>query len=102
MRSWNGASTPVRAWRRALIALYVATAIAVVVQRGVDVGPIVDGLRVIRGGINPADRVIIDGVQHARPGKPVTPKAGQIVPTPAVPAPPVAPAAASATFAIAP
>jgi RND family efflux transporter MFP subunit len=82
--------------------VYVLGPHNVVVQRGVDVGPIVDGLRVIRSGVNPADRIIIDGVQHARPGKPVTPKPGQITPTPAAASAPVAPAASSATFAIAP
>ena len=32
----------------------------------------------IRSGLSPADRVIIDGVQHAQPGKPVTVRVGQI------------------------
>jgi RND family efflux transporter MFP subunit len=74
----------------------------VVVQRGVELGPLVDGLRVIRSGVNPSDRIIIDGVQHARPGKPVTVKAGQITPEAATPTAPESPAASSATFAIAP
>src|SRR5580658_7805572 len=52
--------------------LYLIGPENVVVLRGVELGPLVDGLRVIRSGINPTDRVIIDGVQHARPGKPVT------------------------------
>lgn len=73
-----------------------------VVQKGVDVGPVVDGLRVIRSGIAPNDRVIIDGVQHARPGKPVTVKSGQITPVKAAPTAPQSPAAASATFAVSP
>ena len=38
-------------------------------QRGVELGPLVGGLRVIRSGLTPADRVIIDGVQHAQPGQ---------------------------------
>ncbi|HZZ87307.1 MAG TPA: efflux RND transporter periplasmic adaptor subunit [Caulobacteraceae bacterium] len=74
----------------------------VVVQRGVDVGPMVDGLRVIRAGLGANDRVIIDGVQHARPGKPVTVRNGQIAPSPAVQSAPTAPAASSATFSISP
>ncbi len=73
-----------------------------VVQKGVDVGPLVDGLRVIRAGVSPTDRVIIDGVQHARPGKPVTVKAGRITPNPAATTPPQSPVAASATFAVSP
>ena len=82
--------------------VYVLGVDNTVVQKGVDVGPLVDGLRVIRSGVAATDRVIIDGVQHARPGRPVTVKAGQIVPTPAAPVPPQSPAAASATFAVSP
>jgi RND family efflux transporter MFP subunit len=82
--------------------VYVLGAQNIVVQRGVDVGPVVDGLRVIRAGVTPADRIIIDGVQHARPGKPVSVKAGQITPTTQAPTAPLSPAASSATFAISP
>jgi RND family efflux transporter MFP subunit len=73
-----------------------------VAQRGVELGPLVDGLRVIRSGVSLSDRVIIDGVQHARPGKPVSVKAGQITPSTDAATPPVAPTASSATFAISP
>jgi RND family efflux transporter MFP subunit len=82
--------------------VYVLGAQNIVVQRGVDVGPVVDGLRVIRSGVTPADRIIIDGVQHARPGKPVSVKAGQITPTTQALTAPQSPAASSATFAVAP
>jgi RND family efflux transporter MFP subunit len=82
--------------------VYVIGPNNVVVLRGVDVGPIVDGLRVIRSGLAASDRVIIDGVQHARPGKPVTVKAGQIMPNPAVQSAPAPPAASSATFSASP
>jgi RND family efflux transporter MFP subunit len=37
-------------------------------------GPIDDGLRVIREGLKPEDRVIVDGLQRARVGAKVTPK----------------------------
>lgn len=57
--------------------------------RVVQLGPIVDGLRVVRSGLQPDDRVIIEGVQRARPGTKVTPKSGTIVP----PAPGTGPAA---------
>lgn len=73
-----------------------------IVQRAVELGPLVDGLRVIRSGLNPADRVVIDGVQRARPGKPVTPQPGRVVPESSVAAPPQAETASSATFAAAP
>lgn len=46
--------------------------------RLVELGPIIDGLRVIRDGLGPEDRVIIDGLQRARPGAPVTPQEGPI------------------------
>ncbi|HEY6259803.1 MAG TPA: efflux RND transporter periplasmic adaptor subunit [Xanthobacteraceae bacterium] len=35
----------------------------------IELGPIVDGLRVIRSGLGPTDRIVIDGVQRARPGQ---------------------------------
>lgn len=52
----------------------------VVVPRVLELGPIVDGLRVVRSGLTPQDRVIIAGVQRARPGTKVQPKPGRIVP----------------------
>jgi RND family efflux transporter MFP subunit len=82
--------------------VYVVAAGNVVAQRGVELGPVVDGLRVIRSGVTAGDRVIIDGVEHARPGKPVSVKTGQITPSSDAAAAPIAPAASSATFAIAP
>jgi RND family efflux transporter MFP subunit len=65
----------------------------------VDPGPVADGLRVIRSGLKPTDRVVIDGLMRARPGKAVTPRPGQITPEPVASSEPVSPAAASATFA---
>ena len=38
----------------------------------VTTGPKVDNMRVVRQGILPTDRVIINGIQKARPGSPVT------------------------------
>jgi len=37
-----------------------------------------DGLRIIRSGLEPSDRVIINGLVRARPGGKVTPQPGQI------------------------
>ena len=42
-------------------------------RRAVELGPVVEGQRLIRSGLNPGDRVIIEGTQRARPGAPVTP-----------------------------
>jgi len=47
------------------------------VYRPVKTGPIIDGLRVVREGLGPDDRVIVSGLMSARPGVPVQP---QIVP----------------------
>jgi RND family efflux transporter MFP subunit len=41
--------------------------------RPVTLGPLDDGLRVIREGLKPEDRVIVDGLQRARVGAKVTP-----------------------------
>ena len=54
-----------------------------VVPRPIETGPIVDGLRVVRSGLAPTDRVIIDGVGRAQPGAAVTAKKGQIRADPA-------------------
>ena len=46
----------------------------------VTLGPLEDGLRVIRSGIAPTDRIVIDGLMRVRPGAKVTPQPGKIVP----------------------
>jgi membrane fusion protein, multidrug efflux system len=53
-----------------------------VVPKPVVLGQIVDGLRVIRSGLSPADRVIINGMANpmVRPGSVVTPQSGEIKP----------------------
>jgi RND family efflux transporter MFP subunit len=44
----------------------------------VETGPIVDGLRVIRSGLEATDRIVIDGLQRARPGQKVKAEDGKI------------------------
>lgn len=44
----------------------------------VALGPMVDGLRVIRSGLAPTDRIVIDGLQRARPGQKVKPEDGKV------------------------
>jgi multidrug efflux system membrane fusion protein len=44
----------------------------------IEIGPIVDGLRVVRSGLEPADRLVIDGLQRARPGQKVKAEDGKI------------------------
>src|ERR1700730_2295183 len=46
----------------------------------VELGPMVEGLRVILSGLAASDRIVIDGLQRARPGQKVTPEDGKIVP----------------------
>lgn len=42
--------------------------------RAVQLGPMVDGLRVVREGLSPDERIIVNGILRARPGAPVTPE----------------------------
>lgn len=84
--------------------VYVVNADGTTAAKPVELGPLVDGLRVIRGGLERTDRVVIAGVQRIQmPGQPVTPTAGRIQRQPAedgqavraAPAP-----ASSATFSV--
>ena len=72
-----------------------------VVAKPVQLGPVVDGLRVIRGGLAASDRVVIVGTQMAQPGSKVQTIAGKIAPVaPAAAAPELsAPPAGQATLA---
>ncbi|MES2029407.1 MAG: efflux RND transporter periplasmic adaptor subunit [Pseudomonadota bacterium] len=51
--------------------------------RPVTLGPLDGGLRVIREGLKPDDRVIVDGLQRARIGAKVSPKMAAATPAPA-------------------
>jgi RND family efflux transporter MFP subunit len=44
----------------------------------VELGPIVEGLRVIRSGLMAQDRIVIEGLQRARPGQKVKAESGKI------------------------
>jgi RND family efflux transporter MFP subunit len=70
-----------------------------VVTKPVTAGPLIDGLRVIRGGLSQQDRVVIAGTQLAQPGSKVQVRIGRVQPVRVQSAPPVlAPAAAQATL----
>lgn len=61
--------------------VYVVAADGSVAPKPVQLGPLVDGLRVIRGGLERTDRVIINGVQRIQaPGMKVSARNGQIRP----------------------
>lgn len=74
----------------------------VVQPRKVELGPLVDGLRVVRAGLQAGDRVVVEGQQRVRPGMKVVPQPGRIVaqaptaPRPDVVSPPAAQATAAA------
>ena len=50
----------------------------VVTPKRVQLGDLRDGLRVIRSGLDPSDRVIIDGIPTVRSGSKVSPQSGSI------------------------
>ena len=71
-----------------------------VAARPVVLGPVVDGLRIVRSGLGPRERVIIAGAQSAMPGAPVQVRPGRIQPAAVAEAPaPPAPETGQATFA---
>jgi RND family efflux transporter MFP subunit len=51
-----------------------------VVPKRIRPGPIYDGLRIVRSGLAPGDRIIINGLMRARPGAKVTSQEGKITP----------------------
>lgn len=53
--------------------VYVVDEDNIVHERVVELGRLHAGLRVVRSGLTPDDRVIVSGIQRARPGEPVTP-----------------------------
>lgn len=74
--------------------VYVVGPQDLVVARPVVLGPLLGNLRVVRSGIAPQERVVINGLQRARPGQKVVPRPGRIAPAggpeplPAAPASP--------------
>lgn len=54
--------------------VYVVDGEGMVAARRVELGPIHEGMRIIRSGLDADDWVIVNGVQRARPGGAVTPQ----------------------------
>jgi len=81
--------------------VYVVGKDGAVAAKPVQLGPIANGLRVVRTGLTPDDRVIINGLQRARPGQKVTAQNGTIKAEETQAQAPVttAPVASTATFA---
>jgi RND family efflux transporter MFP subunit len=67
----------------------VAVADGTTAQKYVILGQVVDGLRVIKDGLAPDDRVVVNGLMRVRPGQRVTPQEQGV---PAAASPPQAPA----------
>ena len=69
--------------------------------RPVTVGPLIDGLRVIRSGLAPTDKVVISGAQLVLPGMKAKLQPGRIMAqaTPAAPDTVAVPLSGEATFA---
>jgi multidrug efflux system membrane fusion protein len=40
--------------------------------REVKLGPVVDGLRVVKTGLKAGERIVVNGLQRVRPGSPIT------------------------------
>ncbi|MEO6186607.1 MAG: efflux RND transporter periplasmic adaptor subunit [Steroidobacteraceae bacterium] len=55
--------------------------------RAVTTGPMVDGLRVVRDGVKPGERIIVNGLQRVRPGMTIKPRIVPMDAPEAAPAP---------------
>jgi RND family efflux transporter MFP subunit len=62
-----------------------------VTPKPVELGPVVDGLRIIRSGLSPSDRVVIAGGQLVFPGVKAQLRPGRIAPAAVAPSPIAAP-----------
>ncbi len=54
--------------------MYVVKPDDTVAQKYVELGQLSDGDRVIKSGLEPTDRVIVEGLMRARPGVKVNPQ----------------------------
>jgi RND family efflux transporter MFP subunit len=43
--------------------------------QAVELGPLVDGKRIVRSGLTVGEKIVVNGLSHVRPGMPVTPEA---------------------------
>lgn len=54
--------------------VFVVDANNTVAYRQVELGSVVDGLRIVQKGLNPGDRIVVNGLQRIRPGAAVAPE----------------------------
>ncbi|MDQ1829338.1 efflux RND transporter periplasmic adaptor subunit [Massilia scottii] len=52
--------------------VYVIGADSKAEYRAVTLGPSIDGLRVVRSGVKPGEKIVVNGLQRVQPGAPVT------------------------------
>ncbi|WP_269716749.1 efflux RND transporter periplasmic adaptor subunit [Caulobacter sp. NIBR2454] len=79
---------------------YVVAGDGTVTMKPLQLGPLTGGLRVVKTGLRPDDRVIVNGIQRAQPGQKVTASTVKIThkaPTPSTTPLPTAAPAATAT-----
>jgi RND family efflux transporter MFP subunit len=60
--------------------VYVAGGDGKVTTRNIETGPLVEGLRVVKSGLQPRDKVVLDGLARLQPGTPVRVKLVRIRP----------------------
>jgi RND family efflux transporter MFP subunit len=60
--------------------IYVVDAHGTPRRQNVELGRLIDGLRVLRSGVTPDDMVVVGGLQRVRPGQRVMPRPEPIVP----------------------
>lgn len=53
----------------------------IVQYRSVELGEMIEGLRIIKSGLNPGDIIVVRGLQRIRPGMPVSPVPTDMAPT---------------------
>jgi len=69
--------------------VYVVNDESLVTLRNVTIGRLIDGLRVIRSGIDGSEEIVVNGLQRVRPGAPITPHRVDLEQVTAAPAPAV-------------
>ena len=52
--------------------VYVVKADSTAEYRNVTLGSVVDGLRVVRSGLKPGEKIVVNGLQRVQPGAPIT------------------------------
>ena len=52
--------------------------------REVKLGPVVEGLRVVKAGLKPGEKIVVNGLQRVRPGSPITAQTVPMVATTSV------------------